>query len=135
MNFAKSTPPAVATQKESAPRPKIRIDWGVRKWSALVLAPTEKPSRMVTMSIMAVRAVLARRSVTMLSLSRLPKKSIPISTSEPGAIRAQIKKPAMGKMMRSRRETTRGAFMRMRRSSRVVSSFMIGGWMTGTRAM
>ena len=41
----------------------------------------------------------------------------------------------MGKMIRSRRDTCRDGFIRIRRSCLVVSSFMIGGWMTGTRAM
>jgi hypothetical protein len=55
--------------------------------------------------------------------------------AEPGAIRVQIKKPPMGKMIFSCLVTGRGAGIRIRRSLRVVNSFMIGGWITGTRAM
>ena len=60
---------------------------------------------------------------------------MPNSTMAPGAISVQIKNAATGKIIRSRRETTRGGFMCISRSSRVVSSFMIGGWITGTSAM
>ena len=43
--------------------------------------------------------------------------------------------PPMGKATRSNRDTLRPGFIRISRSSRVVSSFMIGGWMIGTIAM
>ena len=78
---------------------------------------------------------VARRSVTMHSFIRLPKNSMPIRTNAPGASKVQIRKAAIGKMIRSRRETFREGFMRIKRSSRVVSSRMMGGWITGTRAM
>ena len=67
MNFAKSTPDAVAKANDTAPRMKMKTDWGRRKCSAWVLAPTQKPSRIVTMSIREFRAVFASRSVTPLS--------------------------------------------------------------------
>ncbi len=135
MNLANNTPPAVAMANDNAPSPKICSDWERKNVSACVLAPTEKPSKIVTMSIIAVRAVLASRSVTILSFSRLPKNSMPNSTIAPGAISVQIKKAATGKIIFSRLETFRGGFMRIKRSSRVVSNRMIGGWMTGTSAM
>ena len=46
-----------------------------------------------------------------------------------------MRKATMGKMIFSRCETSRGGFMRISRSLRVVKSFITGGWMTGTRAM
>ena len=135
MPLAKSTPPAVAMQKAATPRAKMKSDSSDRKAAACVLAPTENPSRMVTMSIIEVRAVLASRSVTPHSLSRLPKKSMPTSTMESGAIMAAMIKAPMGKRIFSRCETARGGAMRMSRSCRVVKSRMMGGWMMGTRAM
>ena len=78
---------------------------------AWVEAPTEKPSRMVTTSISELRAVLASRSVTMDSLSRLPKKSMPSSVMEPGAMRPQMRKATMGKMIFSFLETCLGGFI------------------------
>ena len=53
----------------------------------------------------------------------------------PGAMAAHTTKARIGKMMRIRRLTGREGFMRISRSSRVVSSRMMGGWMTGTSAM
>ena len=135
MNFAPSRPPAVAIPKESAPRPKIKSESGLRNVWAWALAPTEKPSRIVTMSIIALRAEFASRSVTPDSLRMFPKKSMPSRAIDPGAIRAAIRNAAIGKMILSRREITRGSGIRIRRSSLVGSSFMIGGWITGTRAM
>ena len=44
-------------------------------------------------------------------------------------------RPTMGKMTFSVCDTTRGGFMRMRRSCLVVSRRMMGGWITGTNAM
>jgi len=99
------------------------------------LAPTVNPTSTVTMSIRDVRAVRARRSVTPHSLSRLPKKSMASRMAPPGAMIAVTKKVITGKNIFSFLETWRGGFMRIRRSLGVVSSFMIGGWITGTKAI
>ncbi len=56
------------------PRKKIKMVWGVRNCEACVEAPTVRPRRMVTMSVRALLAVLARRVVTPHSRNRLPKK-------------------------------------------------------------
>ena len=80
-------------------------------------------------------AVLARRLVTPLSLSRLPKNSIPSSGIPEGTMKAVSRKPIIGKSFFSVGDTGRGGFMRMRRSFLVVSRRMIGGWITGTSAM
>ena len=53
----------------------------------------------------------------------------------PGTISAQIRNAAIGKMIFSRVPTSRGGFILIKRSFFVVSSFMIGGWMTGTNAI
>ena len=87
------------------------------------------------MSIIAERAVRANRSVTKLSLSRLPKNNIPNNTIAPGAISVEIRERGD----RKDHLFTLGNFARRRHSNqpllRVVNSRMIGGWMTGTKAM
>ncbi len=135
MILAKSTPAAVATAKEAAPNRNILIVAGVRNTAAVVLAPTVRPINTVTTSIKTLRADWARRSVTPLSLSRLPKNSIAKSTTLPGEIKVVTTKATSGKMIFSFLDTTLSAFMRIRRSFLVVSSLMIGGWITGTKAM
>ena len=72
-------------------------------------------------------AVFDKRSVTRLSRRRLPKKSMPSSGSAAGVMKPVSRRPTMGNMMRVRRETAVGASILMRRSSLVVSAFMIGG--------
>ncbi len=59
------------------PRKKIKIVCGCEELRSLVEAPTVMPSRMVTMSVKALLAVLARRVVTPHSRRRLPKNSMP----------------------------------------------------------
>ena len=94
--------------------------------------PAQAGSSLVTLRV---RAVCASRSVTPDSRKRLPNISIPRSIEEPGARSVQIVKVITGNMIFSTLDTSRGGFIRIRRSSRVVSSFMMGGCMTGTRAM
>ena len=90
---------------------------------------------MVMVSISGPLAVFARRRVTPLSFSRLPKNSMP-SKGKPEGTRKQVSsKPRMGKITFSVCETTRGGFMRIRRSCLVVSKRITGGWITGTKAM
>ncbi len=135
MSLAKSRPLAVAMAKEKAPMAKMARDWGRRKVSAWVLAPTVKPRRIVTMSIMGPRAVRARRSVTPLSFRMFPKKSIPSSGRAPGAMNEHTARPTMGKRIFCSGVAAGAGFIRIRRSFRVVSRRMMGGWITGTRAM
>ena len=87
------------------------------------------------MSSIAFEPVLASRPVTPDSFSRLPKNSMPSSGRPPGASSAVTSSPMIGKTIFSKRDTLRPGFIRISRSSRVVSSFMIGGWMIGTIAM
>ena len=89
----------------------------------------------VAISMMGPRAVSARRLVTVLSLSRLPKNSMPSRGRPEGTRNAVQRKPTMGKMIFSRWDTLRGGAMRMRRSFLLVSSSIMGFWITGTRAM
>ena len=78
-SFPDRTPVLDAIMKAAKPSPNISRVSVLRNLSAWVDAPTVRPSRMVTISVMALLAVLARRVVTPLSLSRLPKKSMPSS--------------------------------------------------------
>ena len=72
-------------------------------------------------------AVLARRPVTPLSLSKLPSMSMPTRDMEPGAMRAATMVTMMGKMIFSRWVTMRGGFMWMRASAGEIITFMMGG--------
>ena len=74
MALADNTPAAVAMAKAAAPRTKISKESGVRNLEASVEVPTVKPKSMVTMSIKAVRAVFANRSVTPAFLKQIAEK-------------------------------------------------------------
>ena len=133
--FTKSTPEAVAIKKDAAPRPKIHKESVVRNSEACVEAPTVRPNKMVMVSISGPLAVLAKRRVTPLSFNRLPKNSIP-NKGKPEGTRKQVNnKPMMGNITFSVCDTTRGGFIRIRRSCFVVSRRMTGGWITGTKAI
>ena len=79
--------------------------------------------------------VLLSRSVTPHSLNRLPSIRQAISGAAEGTSRATKMVTTMGKTIFSVLETSRRGFMTIWRSFFVVSSFMMGGWITGTRAM
>ncbi len=135
ISFTKSTPLADAMAKAKAPMAKMNTVFSVRNSLACVLQPTVSPSSTTTMSFSAEPAVLARRVVLPLSLSRLPKKSMPSSGSAEGTMKVVMSSPMMGKRMRSVCDTVRAGFILMMRSFLVVSRRMMGGWMSGTRAM
>ena len=120
---------------DKAPNPKINNDSFVRNTSACVEAPTVRPNNIVTISMRALLAVLARRFVTPLSLRRLPKNNIPSNGNAEGLMNVVKRRPTIGKHTFSVLLTIRGAFMWMRRSFGVVSNFIIGGWIRGTSAM
>ena len=90
---------------------------------------------MVTMFISSFSAVFFRRSTTPVSFMRLPSIRQAIRGPAEGTSRATNTVTMMGKMIFSRRETSRRGRMTIRRSSAVVRARMMGGWMTGTRAM
>ena len=133
--MTKSTPAAVAITKERAPSTKISTDLGWRNLSACVEQPTVTPMRIVTISTSGPLAVLASLLVTPLSLRRLPKKSIPRSGIPDGTMNAVIRNPITGNIFFSPEVTARGAFILMSLSLCVVRSFIIGGWITGTKAI
>lgn len=127
ISLAKRTPDPVAMLKATAPNAKMPMDFVVRNTSAWVEAPTVNPKKMVAVSIMAVRAVLANRSTTPETLKRLPKKKVPRSGMEAGARKQHRKTPMTGKIKSSFLDTGLGSGMWINRSSFVVRSFMMGG--------
>ena len=135
MILTKSTPQVVAMTNDKRPRRKIFTERALRKTSAWVDAPTVSPISVVAMSMMGPRAFSARRRVTVLSLSRLPKKSIPSSGRPLGTMNAVQRKPMIGNMIFSRCDAGRGLGMRMRRSFLEVIRSIIGFCITGTSAI
>ena len=134
-SLTKSTPLDDAMTKAMKPSRKMRMVSEVRNSDAWVDAPTVMPSRMVTMSVRALLAVLARRLVTPHSLSRLPKKSMPSRGIPEGTTKQVRIMPTMGKMIFSFCDTARAGFILMSRSFFVVNRRISGGCITGTRAM
>ena len=107
----------------------------VRKVEPWVVAPTVRPRKMVTMLHSSFWAVLLMRSTTPQTRIRLPSISMPTRVAASGSSSDTMIVTAMGKMIVSVLETWRSWPMRMVRSLWVVSAFMMGGWMTGTKAM
>ena len=135
MTLPSSTPPTVLIAKATRPMTTIVSVWVLRKISAVAVAPTETPRKMVMMLHSALLAVSTRRSTTPLSRIRLPSISMEISGAAEGSSSDTKIVTMIGKHTRSTLETGRSCSMTMERSFLVVSSFMIGGWMTGTSAM
>ena len=121
--------------KATTPRARMPSVVGARKDSAFAVAPTETPRKMTTMFIRAFCAVSDRRSTTPHSRNRLPSIRQPTREVADGTSSATKAVTAIGKMIFSFLETVRRESMRMRRSFLVVSARMMGGWMTGTRAI
>ncbi len=126
-NFTKITPEAEAMMNAMNPRANMKMVSFVRNVDAWVDAPTVIPRRMVTTSVRAFDAVLARRVVTPHSRSRLPKKSIPNRGMPEGTTKQVSSNPTIGKMIFSLWATARAGFILITRSFLVVSNRMIGG--------
>ncbi len=108
---------------------------GAQAVAPVAVAPTDTPRKTVTMFISSFCTVLLSRSVTPHSLNRLPSIRHAISGAAEGTSRATKMVTTMGKMIFSVLETWRRGFMTILRSFSVVSSFMMGGWITGTSAI
>ena len=90
----------------------------------------------VTMLMSAFDIVSAMRATDgPTSLARLPSIKAPMSGTADGSRNAQRSSTMSGKQIFSIFLTSRSGGILMRRSLFVVSAFMIGGWMIGTRAM
>ena len=136
MIFAIMTPAAVPTQ--NATRPSARMPRVVpeRNFSHASFEPTESPSMIVTMLMSALDIVSAMRATEgPTSFARLPSMSAPMSGTASLSSTAQRSSTMSGKQIFSIFFTSRSGGIFMRRSSLVVSAFMIGGWMIGTSAM
>ena len=135
MTLPQRTPAAVP--KENAMRPstmmnRVRL---FRKVFAEVVQPTDRARKMVMMFISSLPAVFWIRSTTPHSFIRLPSISIPTRTAASGTMRETMMVTMMGKMILSVLVTVRSCFITTVRSFLEVRAFMMGGWMTGTRAM
>ena len=106
-----------------------------RKVFAEVVQPTDRARKMVMMFISSLPAVFWIRSTTPHSFIRLPSISIPTRTAASGTMRETMMVTMMGKMILSVLVTARSCFITTVRSFLEVRAFMIGGWITGTRAM
>ena len=135
MNLASSTPPAVPRQKAMTPSTRMPSVRKFRNASAVAVAPTVRPRKITTMFISSFCTVLLRRSTTPHSFIRLPSIRQPTSGIALGSSRAMTTEMMIGKRIRSVFDTGRSVRIRIARSCLLVSSRMMGGWMTGTSAM
>ena len=116
----------------SSKMPKVSVVRNLSDWS---LDPTDKPSKIVVMLQNSFCRVLDKRSATPDSFTKLPKVSAPINGAAEGSSKAHISRITSGNKIFSRLDTGRSCCMRILRSSWVVSSFIMGGWIIGTNAM
>ena len=134
-SLPKSTPPMVPKINAVRPRATILMVVTFKNASALVVAPTEVPSRITTIYIRALLAVSASCFTTPLSRNRLPNISIPTRGAVDGRIRHTTMVTMMGNRIFSSLDTGRSCSILILRSFSVVRSFINGGWMIGTSAM
>ncbi len=132
ISLPNNTPAAVPTQKATSPNTTILRVEALKNASALVEAPTEVPSRITTIYISALEAVSASCFTTPDSLKRLPSISIPTRGAVVGNIRQTTIVTIIGKSIFSNLDTGRNCSILILRSSSVVKSFIIGGWIIGT---
>ena len=136
ISLPNSSPATVSITKATAPRSRITSVSPRRKLSAVMVEPMARPRNRVAMLMISFCAALLRRSTTPDSRSRLPSMRVAISGAASGAIKLTTTVTTMGNSTTARCETGLGAYsMRIRRSLRVVSRRMIGGWMIGMRLM
>lgn len=135
MSLAKSTPPAVPSAKAARPMTMMPSVAGCRNFVASNCMPTPSPSRMVAVFMISFCRPRESRSATPHSRMKLPSASDPIRGTAAGRKTMQTSSISTGKSSRSRCVTGRSWRMRISRSRRVVSSRMIGGWISGTSAM
>ena len=107
----------------------------LRKASALVVAPTEVPRRITTIYISALDAVSVSCLTTPDSRKRFPSINIPTNGAVVGRITHTTIVTMIGNRILSSLDTGLNCSILILRSFSVVRSFMIGGWITGTKAM
>ena len=126
------TPAAVPNAKATSPSATILRVSRLRNASALVVAPTDVPSKITTIYINALEAVSVSCLTTPDSLKRLPSINIPTSGAVVGRIRHTTIVTIIGNKIFSSFVTGLNCPILILRSFSVVQSFMIGGWMIGT---
>ena len=129
------TPAAVPNMNAISPSPTILRVSQFRNASALVVAPTEVPSRITTIYIRALEAVSVSCLTTPDSRNRFPSISIPTRGAVVGRIRHTTMVTITGNRILSSLDTGRSCPILIFRSFSVVNSFMIGGWIMGTSDM
>ncbi len=128
-------PPMVQMIKSKSPNPKISNGFQERKISACMVAPTDRPNKMVIMFIREFWAVSDNRLTTPHSRMKLPNMNIPIKGATAG-MSSTIKKVAIsGNISFSLCETGRSWRILILRCSGLVSQRIRGGCMSGTMAM
>ena len=132
ISLPKSTPAAVPNAKAISPSATIFKVSTFKKASALVVAPTEVPSRITTIYISALDAVSISCLTTPDSLNRLPNISIPTRGAVVGRIMQTTMVTTIGKRIFSSLDTGRSWPILIFLSFSVVSNFIIGGWIMGT---
>ena len=135
MIFAVITPDAVPNKRASRPSTTIKIVSQVRNLSAAMVEPMATVRVMMMMFISAPPAVLANRSVTPTSFSRLPSISMVISGATGGKNRLTMMAITAGKTIFSSLLTLRICAISILRSTGLVSSLITGGWIMGISAM
>ena len=98
-----------------------------------MVAPTEVPSKITTIYIMAFAAVSVNCFTTPDSLKRFPSISIPTRGAVVGKIKQTTMVTTMGNRIFSSLETGLNCSILHIRSSLVVKTRIIGGWMIGTK--
>ena len=118
---------AVPNANAIRPRTTILIVSILRNASALVVAPTDVPSRITTMYIIALEAVSVSCLTTPDSRNRLPSINIPTSGAVVGRIRHTTTVTTIGNKIFSSLDTGRKFCILIARSFFVVNNFIIGG--------
>ena len=121
------TPPKVPKAKAARPSTTIFKVATLRKFSALVEAPTDVPRRITTIYIRALEAVSVSCLTTPHSLKRLPSISMPTSGAVVGRIMHTTIVMTIGKRIFSSLVMGRSCSILILRCFSVVKAFMIGG--------
>ena len=133
MIWPKTTPPAVPAAKATRPRQMISIVSRRRNLSPDIVKPVPVARKMVTILISAFCAVSDSLAVTPDTSNRFPMHRQPISAATGGRSRDTTMATTIGNTTFSKWLTGRRLTILIFLCSLVVISFIIGGWMSGTR--
>lgn len=143
--FTKRIPPAIERANARNPPITMPIVVQFRNASEVIVAPTERPKKMVAVFMMLFEAASDKRNVLVpISFTRLPNISIPIKGTAVGTKRATSVVTTIGKTIFSTRRFLISvvdgnffycSFMLMLSSFLVHKSFTTKGMITGTKAI